>query len=139
MATANKFQNLVNDCLIARTMNLNTDSFGLLLTNTLPVATQHLYPTNFVAELANGNGYLTGGFVLSPTTASYSAGVASLSVPLVTLTASGGSVGPWRYFVYYDITTGTLLYWYDYGASTTLTSGQSVPFSVVGNVLFTDI
>ena len=139
MATANKFQNLVNDLLIARTINLNTDSFGLLLTNTLPIATQHLYPTNFVAELANGNGYLTGGFVLTGAAATYSAGVASLSLPPATLTASGGSVGPWRYFVYYDITTGTLMWWYDYGASTTLTSGQSVPFSVVGNVLFTDI
>lgn len=139
MATANKFQNLTNDLLIARTMNLNTDSFGLLLTNTLPIATQHLYPTNFVAELANGNGYLTGGFVLTGASATYSAGVSSLSLPPATLTASGGSVGPWRYFVYYDITTGTLMWWYDYGASTTLTSGQSVPFSVVGNVLFTDI
>ncbi len=139
MATANKFQNLVNDLLVARTINLNTDTFGLLLTNTLPVNTQHLYPTNFVAELANGNGYTTGGFALTGAAVSYATGVVSLSVPTATLTATGGSVGPWRYFVYYDITTGTLMWWYDYGATTTLTVGQSVPFSVVGGVLFTDI
>lgn len=139
MATANKFQNLVNDLLVARTINLNTDTFGLLLTNTLPVNTQHLYPTNFVAELANGNGYTTGGFALTGASVSYSSGVVSLSVPQVILTATGGSVGPWRYFVYYDITTGTMMVWYDYGQSTTLTVGQSVPFSAAGNILFTDI
>ena len=139
MATASKFQNLVNDLLIARTMNLNTDTFGLLLTNTLPVATQHLYPTNFVAELANGNGYTTGGFALPGAAGSYAAGIVSLSVPQVILTATGGSVGPWRYYVYYDITTGTLMFWADYGQTTTLTVGQQVPFSAAGGLLFTDI
>lgn len=138
MATGTKFQNFVNDLLVARTINLNTDTFGMLLTNTLPIATQHLYPTNFVGELANGNGYTTGGFALTGAAVSYAAGVVSFSVPQVILTATGGSVGPWRYFAYYDITTGTLMAWDDYGASTTLTVGQQVPFSQAGGILFTD-
>ncbi len=137
MATANKFQNMVND-LVTGVIQPSTDTFKLVLTNTVPVATQHFYPANFVAELANGNGYTTGGLTLTGTTLTYSAGVVSFTVNPVTLTATGGTVGPWRYFVYIDSTTGTLMVWYDYGQSTTLTSGQSVPFSVVGNVLFSD-
>src|SRR3977135_3300024 len=104
MAVANKFQRLVND-LVTGFINPSTDTFKLLLTNTLPVATQQYYPGNFVAELANGNGYTTGGLTLTGTALSYSAGVVSFSVNPVTLTATGGSVGPWRYFVYVDATT----------------------------------
>lgn len=137
MATANKFQNFVFD-FTTGVMNPNSDTFKLLLTNTLPVATQHFYPSNFVGELPSGNGYVTGGLPLTGTALTYATGIMSFSVNPVTLTATGGSVGPWRYFVYYDVTTGTLMVWYDYGQSTTLLTGQSVPFSVVGNVLFTD-
>ena len=138
MATAVKFQNLTNDLLIARTINLNTDTFGLLFTNTVPVNTQHVYPTNFVNELANGNGYPTGGLALPGASATWAAGVVSLTIPSVNLTATGGSLGPWRYYALYDITSGTLMFYWDYGQSTTLTIGQSVPFSWVNNVALTD-
>jgi hypothetical protein len=136
MAAGFKFQNLINDLMVAKTMAPNTDTFTMLLTNVLPINTQHLYPTNFVSEIANGNGYVTGGLPVTGVAISYAAGVATMTGTLPTLTPTG-SVGPWRYFVVVDITTGTLCIWGDYGASTTVTTGQPIPFSAVGNVLAT--
>ena len=136
MAVATKFQNFVNDMLVARTMTPNSDSFAMLLTNTLPINTQHLYPANFVNELANGNGYTTGGLAITGVAMSYATGVATMTGTLPTLTPTG-SVGPLRYFVVYDVTTGTLCSWGDYGASTTVTTGQPIPFQYAGNILAT--
>jgi hypothetical protein len=136
MAAGVKFQNLVNDLLVAKIMAPNSDTFSLVLTNTLPIVTQHIYPTNFVAELAPGNGYTTGGLPITGTGISYAAGVATITGTLPTLTPTG-SVGPFPYFVVVDVTTGTMCVYGDYGASTTVTIGQPVPFQLVGNVIAT--
>ena len=48
----------------------------------------------------------------------------------MTITASGGSIGPFRYFALVDTTPSTpnkpLVGWWDYGSSITLADGESV-------------
>ncbi len=57
-------------------------------------------------EVANGNGYTTGGESLSNVTLTQTAGVVKFTADPVVWTASGGSIPAWRYgYIYYN---GTL-------------------------------
>jgi hypothetical protein len=130
MASYNKF-NLFTDDLVKGNLNFSSDTFKVMLTNTAPVATNHQYSDISGNELANGNGYSTGG-MSSAITLGNSSGTETVTAAAVTLTASG-SVGPFRYAVFYDTTpsTKTLICWFDYGSSITLANGET--FSVDPN------
>lgn len=122
----NRYNCLTGD-LMKKVHNLSTDGFKAMLSNTAPTAT-HTLPSQVVGELAAGNGYLTGGFVLDN--------------PAVTVdgvdpskwrwflddelwTASGGSIGPYRYIIIYNNTATKLVGWFDRGSSVTLADGDS--------------
>jgi hypothetical protein len=129
MATFNKFNAFVQ-YLANGGMNFSTDALKLLLTNTAPVATNGLYGDISANELANGNGYTTGGATVTTVSSSQTGGIEKLTVSAAnpTWTASG-SMGPFRYAVLYDTTPTTPLkpligYW-DYGTSITLAAGQT--------------
>jgi len=140
VASFNKF-NLFVDDLCKGVMNLNSDTIKVMLTNTAPVATNHVYSDISGNEVANGNGYTTGGATVSGTSVSNSSGTESLAASATTITSSTGDLGPFRYFVYYDSTptTKTLIGWYDYGSSLTLhgASGDAVTITPLGGVLCT--
>jgi len=139
MAAFNKFNALVQT-FANGTIDLATDTLKVMLTNTAPVATNSLYGDISSNELANGNGYTTGGVSVTGQSSSQSGGILTLSgsLPSPTWTASG-SVGPFRYVVMYDATATTplkpLIGWWDYGSSITLTSGQTFTVSISSGIL----
>jgi hypothetical protein len=115
-------------------LNLNGDTHKLMLTNTVPVATNRQYSDISSNELANGNGYTTGGSTISGTSYAQSSGTATFHGSSVVYTASGGTMGPFRYVVAYDSTpvVKTLEGWWDYGSSITLNSGETFTATIDG-------
>lgn len=129
MATYNKF-NKFTDYLVGnvsgQVLAFLSDTFKIMLTNTAPVATNAKYSDISGGEVANGNGYTTGG-TASAVTAANASGTETVTAADVTFTAAGGSIGPFRYAVIYDSTPSDkpLIAWFDYGSSVTLATGES--------------
>ncbi len=129
MVAFQKF-NLFVDDLAKKVMNLGTDAIKVMLTNTAPVATNHLYSDISATELANGNGYTTGGAPVTGVTLSNTAGQEVMSASPTTWTSNTGNMGPFRYAVYYDSTSGTLIGFYDNASSITLNGVNGDTFTV---------
>jgi len=129
MATYNKFQDFVEQVLKAVHDLDGTHTLKVALTNTAPTATQVSLDTvtNHPAPAA-ANGYTAGGNTLSPTL-SETTGTAKLVLADSTFTASGGSLGPFRYVIIYNDTATSpadaLIAYYDYGSSITLADGET--------------
>lgn len=124
MAAYTKYENGVE--VLVTTANASADSFKLALTNTAPNTTTHTQLSD-ITEIAAGNGYTAGGLAVAVTGAE-TGGTYTLSQDsTVTLTASGGSIGPFRYVVFYDDTVAgdPLLSYFDYGSSITLNDTET--------------
>lgn len=124
MATFSKFNAFVEN-LAEKGMNLGADTLKVALTNTAPTSSNSLLAD--ITQIANGNGYTTGGTAATISSSAQSSGTYKLVLADVVFTASGGNVGPFRYAVLYDDTsTGDMLiaYW-DYGSSVTLSDGET--------------
>ncbi len=149
MASFNKFQQFVQD-LGRAILNLNSDTLRDLLTNAAPSASDikvdttttpcTVAATSNAAEIAAGNGYTKKGTAIGSTAYSQSGGTATLSGANVVYTASGGSIGPLRYVVCFDDTSGTtstrsVIGWWDYGSSITLNTGETFTIDHSANIL----
>jgi hypothetical protein len=125
MATYNKFNAFVENQLISQ-MDWNADTFKVMLTNVAPVATNSVKAD--LTEIPAGNGYAAGGSATT-ITHSRSGGTSKVSGTDVVFTASGGTIGPFRYAVLYDDTPTSpadpLVSWWDYGSSITLNAGET--------------
>ena len=125
MATYNKFDVFTLD-LVNGAQDFDLHTFKVLLTNTAPVASNTVKSN--ITEISAGNGYVAGG-TATPIVTSTTTGTAKATATDVVFTAVGGSVGPFRYAVWYNDTQTTpakpLIAWFDYGASTTLNTGES--------------
>lgn len=126
MAAANKFQVFVQD--IGRGVhNLNSDTLKDMLTNSAPVATNTVKAN--LTEISAGNGYSAGGATVASTAYSHTTGTANLTGNNVVWTASGGTIGPFRYVTLYNDTPTSpadpLILWWDYGSSITLAVGET--------------
>lgn len=108
-------------------INLETDTFKVALTNTAPtVATDDELAD--ITQISAGNGYTTGGATVGTSSwdeTGAGTGVWRFTSADVAFTASGGSIGPFRYAVLYsDTSTGDKLVGYlDYGSGLTLPDG----------------
>lgn len=124
MATFNKVDSFT-EALAEKVHNLGSDVLKAMLTNTAPVATNTVKAN--ITEITAGNGYTAGGATISVTSSAQTSGTYKLTVSDVTITASGGSVGPFRYVVVYNdtATNKELIGWYDYASSITLATGES--------------
>lgn len=127
MALYQKFNQFVED-LAKKVHNLNSDTLKVMLTNTAPVAGNSVMAD--LTEIAAGNGYTAGGSAATFVSGAQSSGTYKLVLNDVTFTASGGSIGPFRYAVLYNDTPTSpadpLIAWWDYGTSLTLTNGNSL-------------
>jgi hypothetical protein len=124
MATFNKFNSFVEN-LAEKVFNLGADTLKIALTNTVPVATNTVLAN--ITQIANGNGYTTGGTTATLVTSAQTSGIYKLVLNDVTFTASGGTMATWRYLVLYDdtATNDELIGWWDYGSSISLADTQS--------------
>ena len=125
MAAFNKFDSFV-EALAEKVHNLGSDTLKVMLTNTAPVATNTIKAN--LTEIAAGNGYTAGGNTASVTSSAQTSGTYKLVLgDPATYTASGGSIGPFRYAVLYNdtATNDELIGWWDYGSAVTLADGES--------------
>lgn len=129
MAAYNKFYDFV-DQLGRGNHQFGTHVFKVMLSNTAPSPTNSVKAD--IVEISAGNGYSAGG-ADAQVTWSETSGTAKAQGTKVTWTATGGSIGPFRYVVLYNSSTadGKLVCWWDYGSSITLNDGES--FSVKFN------
>lgn len=136
MATFSKFNAFVEN-LAEKAHNLGSDTLKVALTNSAPSATNSTLSD--ITQISAGNGYTSGGTQATISASSQSSGTYKLVLADVVFTASGGSIGPFRYAVLYnDTSTGDALigYW-DYGSSVTLADTETftVDFSADNGVL----
>jgi len=142
MATFNKINDFVVNAV--HNMDLESDQIVVALSNTAPSA-EGTDPTT------DGNGILGNVTEVSYTNCStrnvttssstQTSGTYKLVLTDITLTASGGDVGPFRYVYIYNDTVATpadpLIGYYDYGLSLTLNDGDSftLDFSATDGVI----
>lgn len=119
MATFVKFQDFAEQ-MLRGVHNFGAHSFKLVLTNTAPAATNAVLAD--ITQIAAAGGFPSGGVVLDSVVLSETAGTAKVVIADEVITASGGSIGPFRYAVIYNDTAASknLVGFYDYGSSVTL-------------------
>lgn len=123
MAAFTKFNDFVEEVLKG-SHNFNADTFKALLSNVAPAASNTVKAD--LTEISTGSGYVAGGPSLT-VTLSRTSGTAKVVVADKIITASGGSIGPFRYVsIYNDTAAGDPLVGFsDKGSSITLTDGES--------------
>lgn len=124
MATFNKFQDFSEQ--LAKGIHVfGTHTFKLALTNSAPVATNTVLAD--ITQIANGNGYTTGGETVT-VTISETTGTTTVAGDAVTWTATG-AMGPFRYYVLYNDTATSpadaLVGWWDHGGAVTLAASET--------------
>ena len=136
MASYNKINDFVEK-LAEKSMDLENDTLTVALSNTAP-GDETSNPT------ADGNGVLANvteisytncsSRVLTVSSSAQTSGTYKLVIDDLTLTASGGSVGPFQYIYIYDdtATSDELIAYYDYGSELTLSDGESIKLDFDG-------
>lgn len=138
MASFTKFQPFVEN-LAEKVHNLGSDTLKVALTNTAPNATDATFSQ--ITEISAGNGYTAGGTATTISSSAQTSGTYKLVITDVVFTASGGSIGPFRYVIFYNDTPTSpadpLIGYYDYGTNVTITNGNSftVDFDATNGVI----
>lgn len=138
MANFNKFNAFVEH-LAEKVHNLGSDTLKVALTNTAPSSANSTFSD--ITEISSGNGYTAGGTAATISSSSQTSGTYKLVLADVVFTASGGSIGPFRYAVLYNDTPTSpadpLIGYWDYGSSVTLADTESftVDFNASNGVL----
>lgn len=138
MASYQKFNQFVED-LAKKVHNLGSDSLKVMLTNTAPIAANAI--KSDITDIGAGNGYVAGGQTTAQVSAAQTSGTFKLVLTDISWTASGGSIGPFRYAVLYNDTAASpvkpLIGFFDYGTNVTLAIGEqlTVDFDGAAGVL----
>ena len=138
MASYNKHNQFVED-LAKKVHNLSSDTLKVYLTNTAPTASNTIFSN--ITEISAGNGYTAGGNTPTISSCAQSSGTLKLVLADTVFTASGGSIGAFRYVGLYNSTPSSplkpLISWWDYGSSITLADTETftVDFDGTNGVL----
>ena len=122
MAVYNKFHQTVED-MAHKVHDLANDQLVVALTDAAPVA-----GNSVLADLTEIDYTNLSSRDITTTTSEQTSGTYQLTLADLTLTASGGEVGPFRYVVVYNSTPANdpLIAWFDRGDSITLNDGESI-------------
>lgn len=130
MASFNKFNAFVEH-LAEKVHNLGSDALMVALTNTAPVAGNSILSD--ITQISYTN---LSSRALTVSASAQTSGTYKLTLDDLVLTASGGSVGPFRYVVIYNDTPTSpadpLIGYYDYGSALTLANGESLTLDFDG-------
>lgn len=101
--------------------NFDADTLRVYLTNNPPNRALDAFKADLVESVPTGYGYTSGGWDTLNYTSRVN-GVTSVIGTNISLTATGGSIGPFRYAVLYNDTAvnDPLIGWWDYGSAITL-------------------
>lgn len=123
MATYTKFNSFV-EALAEKAHNLGSDQLVVALT---AAANAPSASNTVLANLTQISYTNLSSRNITTTSSSQTSGTYKLVLTDLTLTASGGSVGPFRYVVIYNdtATNDELIAFYDYGSEITLASGET--------------
>ncbi|GIW60293.1 MAG: hypothetical protein KatS3mg087_1359 [Patescibacteria group bacterium] len=135
MATFQFFDSF-KETILEKQVNFAADTLKLMLSNTAPNVSTGQTSAD-ITEITAGNGYPAGGMSLANVTSTQTAGVGKVDADDVSLTASGGSIGPFRYAVLYSSTADRLICYWDLGSSQTLSDGSTRSFIFDSNGIFT--
>jgi hypothetical protein len=107
-------------------INAGTDSWVIKLATAVNAA------AGTITEVANGNGYTTGGNAASTTSSTQSGGTYKLVLASPTAWTASGAGFSFQYAVLVDSTTGTNVAYWDYGSSQTVAVGETVTVTLDG-------
>jgi hypothetical protein len=124
MATYNKFNAFVED-IAEKVHNLGSDQLTVALT---AAANAPVASNTILANLTQISYTNCSSRNITTTSSAQTSGTYKLVLADLVLTASGGSVGPFRYVVVYNSTpaSGNLIAWFDYGSDVTLLNGETL-------------
>ncbi len=131
MATFNKFQAFV-EAVAEKKHNLGSYQLKVALTNSAPAA-----GNDELADISEISYTNLSSRNLTTSSSSQTSGVYALVIADLVLTASGGTVGPFRYVVIYNDTAAgdDLIAWFDYGSSFTMADGETLTLDFGANLL----
>jgi galactitol-specific phosphotransferase system IIC component len=118
MASYNKFTPAIEN--LFEGINAGSDSWVIKL------ATAVDQTAGTITEVANGNGYTTGGNAASTTSSSQTGGTFKLVLASPSVWTASGAGFTFRYAVLTDSTTGTNVGYWDYGSSQAVAAGETV-------------
>ena len=124
MASFTKFYSFV-EALAEKTHNLGSDTLTVAL---VAAANPPSQSNTVLANLTQISYTNCSSRALSISSSSQTTGTYKLVVADLVLTATGGSVGPFRYICVYNdtATSDELIGYYDYGSDLTLADGESL-------------
>ena len=124
MATYNKFQPAIET--LFEGSNAGTDSW------VIKRATAVNASAGTITEVANGNGYTTGGNAATTSTSTQSAGTYKLVLTSPAVWTASGAGFSFQYAVLVNSTTGTNVGYWDYGSSQAVAAGETVTVTLDG-------
>ena len=124
----NKFSSFVEN-LAEKKYNLGADQLKVALIATAPTA--GMVALSEITEVSYTNCSTRN---ITTSTSAQTSGTYKLVLADLVLTASGGTVGPFRYVVVYDSTATSfeLIGWQDYGGNLTLQDGDTLTINFDG-------